>query len=910
MKKKIGLAKVLTFGLLLVLPFVAQARIYRNEPGGQLRLVNAQNKVVGVCPLKHTDVKADISGFVARVDVTQQFENPAKSPVEAIYTFPLPEDAAVDAMTMTVGNRRIVGRIKRKEDAQKIYQDAKAAGKTASLLDQERPNIFTQSVANILPGQKITVVISYVNVLKYDEGGYEWSFPLVVGPRYTPTGGISKPGVRGAPSTSGAASSKTEAIVKDADRITPPIAAGTRAGHEVSLAVHLDAGVPLQKIESVLHDVNLTRRSGSVADVSLRKEDRIPNRDFILKYRTAGQKLETALLTHADKAGDGYFTLIFQPPASPPQRDVAPKEMVFVIDQTGSQSGWPIAKSKEAMRLCLQRLNPRDTFQLIGFNTKIFPCFPKPVPATRVNLATALKFLAPIEGSGGTDILKSVQYALKIPDDPQRLRIVCYMTDGYIGNDMQVIDYIRKNRGRARMFPFGVGNSVNRFLINAMAREGRGAAEYVTLGMSQQEVETMWNDEDAGDDSGTRDAAKRANSMASANKAAERFYRRIANPVLLDPRVDWNSLPVADVYPSPVLDVFTSGPIVLKGRYTAAATGDITVSGILRGQRWYQTLRVSFPAVKKSGSALRSLWARERIENLQGNDWIGAQNGNPDPKIKEQIIKTALDYSLMSQYTSFVAVQEKIVNPGGAQDTADVPVELPEGVDPKGIFGEEDEADAESLIGGSVGGAAGVAGPTGPPGIVGYPSTRSAAAPTTRYRVATGGTFSGRAGDPLITIDAPADARGVVALLPGGEIKTLRFNRENRKWEARFDIPTYASEGDYVVSVIVALKNGARRIVKLSYRVDLTSPKGSGTVQLADGKSATVELRIEGDDDTARVTALLPWGERIIMNSAGGTRFAARAGVPAAWQGKAFAATFVLTDRAHNLTRVTLDMSR
>src|SRR5262245_43094295 len=192
--------------------------------------------------------------------------------------------------------------------------------------------------------------------------------------------------------------------------------------------------------------------------------------------------------------------------------------MVFVIDQTGSQRGWPIKKAKETMRHCVENLNPGDTFQLIGFNTQIFPCFPAPVPVTPENLDKAWKFLDPIEGNGGTDILKSVDHALRMPDDPGRLRIVCYMTDGYVGNDMQILQYIREHRGRTRIFPFGIGNSVNRFLIEGMAREGRGAAEYVTL-----------------DNPG--------------NEAAARFYERVSKPLLLDPQVEWNGLPVEDVYP-------------------------------------------------------------------------------------------------------------------------------------------------------------------------------------------------------------------------------------------------------------------------------------------------------------------------------------------------------------------------
>jgi von Willebrand factor type A domain. len=308
------------------------------------------------------------------------------------------------------------------------------------------------------------------------------------------------------------------------------------------------------------------------------------------------------------------------------------------------------------MRYCINNLNPGDTFQLIGFNTEVFPCFPAPVEANPQTIAQALKFLEPIEGQGGTDILKSVDYALKIPDDPDRLRIICYMTDGYVGNDMQIIEHVKKNRGRARMFPFGVGNSVNRFLIEGMAKEGRGVADIVDL-------------------------------KASGEAIASKFYKRISQPLLLDIHVDWNGLPVEEVFPKQIPDLFSSGPIILKGRYTRPAEGDITVHGLLRGQPWSRTLHVVLPANKDDGYALPTVWAREKIEDLQSEDWMGAQSGHPIPDIKEKIVNCALEYRLMSQYTSFVAVEQKVVNVGGKQRTVDVPVEMPDGVSYEGIFG-------------------------------------------------------------------------------------------------------------------------------------------------------------------------------------------------------------------------------
>jgi len=611
---------------------------------GDLAIVNLDGQVVGQCPLKRTAVSADVSGFVSRVTVTQQFQNPSKTPIEAIYTFPLPADAAVDDMRMVIGDRTISGQIKRREEAEKIYAAARANGQTAALLDQERPNIFTQSVANIMPGQSVSITLSYSNMLKYDDGAYEFTFPMVVGPRNT-----SQPSYDGAPGN--------PPVQSDGEKISPPVTPqGTRAGHDITLAVKLDAGLPINEVKSHLHEVTVDREGANRATIRLRGGSTIPNKDFILRYTVGGAQMQTGVLAHSQGNG-GYFTLILQPPADPVKQDVAPKEMVFVIDQTGSQRGEPIKKAKETMKYCLENLNPGDTFQLIGFNTQIFPCFEEPVPLTEGNMKRALDFLAPIEGNGGTDILKSVDYALKIKDDPTRLRMICYMTDGFVGNDMQVLDHIRKNRGRARMFVFGIGNSVNRFLVDGMSREGRGASQIVDLKMPGE-------------------------------AAASRFHARINKPILLDPQVDFGGLTVDDVYPKAIPDVFSSGPIILKGRYKGAPVGDVTVSGILRGKPWSQKVHVTFPAVQKENAALPTLWAREKLEDLQSQDWKGAQSGNPDAKIKEQVVNLALDYRLMSQYTSFVAVEDKVVNVGGKQRRIDVPVEMPEGVSYEGIFGE------------------------------------------------------------------------------------------------------------------------------------------------------------------------------------------------------------------------------
>jgi Ca-activated chloride channel family protein len=305
-------------------------------PGGELRILDAQGQAVGACPLKHTDVQADIVGYVGRVTVRQVFHNPTDKKIEAVYVFPLPQDAAVDDMTMQVGERRIVGQIKPREEAREIYEAAKAAGHVASLLDQERPNIFTQSVANIEPGVEVSIEITYVETLKYADGVFEWVFPMVVGPRYIPGGGSAP-----APMTPG----QDTPQVPDGSKITPPVTPeGTRAGHDISLTVRLDTGMELRDLTSTLHEVTVETTGPGRATVSLKNQAEIPNKDFILRYRLAGDEIADAFLVHQDERGR-FFTLVLQPPRRVVPDRLVPRELVFVLDSSGSMSNFPIEVS-------------------------------------------------------------------------------------------------------------------------------------------------------------------------------------------------------------------------------------------------------------------------------------------------------------------------------------------------------------------------------------------------------------------------------------------------------------------------------------------------------------------------------------------------------------------------------------
>jgi Ca-activated chloride channel family protein len=607
---------------------------------GALTVIDATGKPKSTCPLKHTDVKAEISGFISRVVVTQHFENPFQEKIEAVYTFPLPQRAAIDDMTMIVGERTVRGKILPREDAQAVYEAAKSGGQVASLLDQERPNIFTQSVANILPGEQVKITISYVETLNYVNGAYEFVFPMVVGPRYVP--GAAKEESQGkgfAPDTN---------QVPDASRITPRSAPeGTRSGHDISLDVSLDAGLIIDKIESSTHRVDMQRPDIRSARLRLKEGATIPNKDFILRYDVASQAIQDALLTHRSEKG-GFFTLILQPPESLAPKDVTPKELVFVLDTSGSMQGFPIEKAKETMKLALDSLYPSDTFNLITFSGDTRILFPKPVPATPENLRKAQAFLSATAGYGGTEMMKAIKAALEPSDSQSHVRIVCFMTDGYVGNDMAIISEVQKYQN-ARVFSFGIGNAVNRFLLDKMAEAGRGEVEYVGL---------------------TDDGSS----------AARRFHERVRNPLLTDIAIEWNNVPVADVYPQRIPDLFGAKPVVVTGRYTAAGRGTIRLKGKMAGSDFVRDIPVEFPETMASHDVLAPLWARARVDHLMGQDWAGAQQGNMRQNLKDTITQLGIEYRLMTQFTSFVAVEEMIVTDGGKPRRIDVPVDVPEGV--------------------------------------------------------------------------------------------------------------------------------------------------------------------------------------------------------------------------------------
>ena len=618
--------------LAVALPASASASSSRpSRPTEGTLTVRDGRQLVDV-PLKHTDVRIRVAGFLADVEVEQTFVNPYAKKIDAVYLFPLPTGAAVGAMDIDVGARTIRGSIERRAEARRKYEEARGEGHVAALLTQERPNLFTQAVANLEPGAKVVVRLRYVQPLEYEAGGYELAFPMVAGPRYVPK---SKP----RSDAGGAAQPDRDAV---APAVLPP---GFRSSHDIGVDARIDAGVPIMGISSPSHRIVVDG-----GHVTLAAGDTIPNKDFILRYQVAGARPELATLAYrAPGAAVGSLFLLAQPPGDAGAAEITPREMVFVVDTSSSMAGEPLAKAKDVVRRALAAMAPDDTFQIIRFDDRAGALGALPIANRPPNIAIALRWLDGLEAGGGTDMTTGISAALDFPHDPARLRVVAFLTDGYIGNEDEVLALVGKRLGPARLFSFGVGSAVNRYLLEEMARIGRGA------------VQVVRPDEDT-------------------RAATAKFHERIARPLLTDVRIDWAGLDVRDQVPAAIPDLFLGQPLVVAARYGRAGGGVVTVHARKAGQPVAFRLPVSLPARDETRPAVASVWARARIAELS-REMLRAGGGEKETaELREQITAIALAHKLMSPYTAFVAVDTTRVTAGGPAARVTVPVEVPQGV--------------------------------------------------------------------------------------------------------------------------------------------------------------------------------------------------------------------------------------
>jgi Ca-activated chloride channel homolog len=593
-----------------------------------------------IFPLKHTSVNAKIALNVSRVEVRQSFENPFTETLEAIYVFPLPDEAAVDEMEIQIGDRIIQGSIKKREEAQQIYDQAKEQGRTAGLLEQERDNIFTQSLANIKPGEQIDVTIRYTESLKFNGGNYEFVFPMVVGPRYIPGTSINNIG-------------DTD-IIPDASRITPPVVPeGMRSKHDIHVTAEIQAGLPVVQINSPSHQLQI--EYGEEIQVTLAGENTIPNQDFILRYEVAGKQVQSTVLTQADHRG-GHFALYLIPALEYQADEIVPKDIVFLVDASGSQSGEPLQQCQKLMRRFINGLNRADTFSILDFSTKVRKLSQTPLANTPENCAKAINYIDRLQASGGTEMLTGIRAAIKLPVSAGRLRTIVLLSDGYIGNENEILAEVQQELASGnRLYSFGAGSSVNRFLLNRIAEIGRGISYIIR------------QDEPI-------------------DKTVENFFQQLNNPVLTNIDVTWEGDGEAPIiYPYSPPDLFKGQPLVIFGRKLDKVAGKLTVRGTTIAKEYQKSFELSF--AEEGNSGIAQLWGRARIKALT-NQMLSYESKAG----VEEVIDTALTYKLLSQYTAFVAVSEEVrVNPDGESITVEVPLEMPQGVSYEGIFGEVEE---------------------------------------------------------------------------------------------------------------------------------------------------------------------------------------------------------------------------
>lgn len=587
-------------------------------------------------PLAHTEVKATISGYIADVSVKQQFRNPYDIKIEAVYVFPLPQDAAVNEFVMTIGDRRIRGIIRERAEAERLYKEARAQGYRAALMTQERANIFTQKVANIEPGKQIDVDIRYFHTLTYSDGYLNFVFPMVVGPRFNPpdtTDGIGAVG-RGA---RGASKQSTEI-----QYLKP----NERSGHDIALSVDIDAGVPIEQLVCNSHAIVMgADEQASRRHVSLSPKDTIPNKDFVLRIKVASDAVRSGLLTHHDERG-GFFSLLVVPPAELGSLPRHAMEMVFVLDCSGSMSGEPIKQAKDAIKYALGELEPEDSFQIIRFSNDASALGKAPLPATPKNIKLGLNYLRELDGTGGTMMIEGIKAALDFPHDEDKLRVVCFMTDGYIGNEVDILRAVKERVGSARIFSFGVGSSPNRFLMERMAGLGRGTAAYV--GPHDDGAAVM-----------------------------DAFFSRASRPAMTGLEIDWQGARVSDVYPNEARDLFVGRPIVINGRFKGELPGHVAIQGRAGGEPVRIEVRVDPAGPMENHDALAGVWARACIADLADRQ---AYAGDPHGELADRIKRLALDYNLVSAYTAFLAVDASERTAGTEGVTVNVPVPVPDGV--------------------------------------------------------------------------------------------------------------------------------------------------------------------------------------------------------------------------------------
>jgi Ca-activated chloride channel homolog len=594
--------------------------------------VNSDNQDTDRLPLKSTSAAVNISGVIADVLVTQVYKNDGRKPLEAIYIFPASTRAAVYGMKMTIGKRVIEAKIKKRDEARRDYEQARDAGKNASLLEQQRPNVFQMNVANIMPGDEIKVELKYTELLLPTDRIYEFVYPTVVGPRYS--------------NQKAGSASPSEHWVEN-----PYLHHGELSATTFDINVAINAGMPIKDLTCASHKVNTAYESASRAKVALDKtEAQGGNRDYILRYRLDGDKIQTGLLlTQGEK--ENFFVLMMQPPKRVTNANIPGREYIFIVDVSGSMYGFPLEISKKLLSNLIGNLRATDRFNVLPFAGGSSVMAEESLPVTPANIQKAIYMIERQQGGGGTELLPALKRALSLKKEDGYARTIVIATDGYVTVEEEVFDLIRNNLGNANMFAFGIGSSVNRHIIEGMAHVGMGEPFIIT-------------------------------KPDAAQTQAERFRKMIQSPVLTQVKVSFNGLNAYDVEPVSIPDVLVERPILVFGKWRGNSQGSIKLSGIAGDGKYSETIKVENYKSSKDNAALKYLWARHRITILSDYNKLR----NDDKRVKE-ITDLGLGYNLLTAYTSFAAVDNEVRNKDGKITTVNQPLPLPEDVSDYAVGG-------------------------------------------------------------------------------------------------------------------------------------------------------------------------------------------------------------------------------
>ncbi|WP_018261055.1 marine proteobacterial sortase target protein [Methylobacterium sp. WSM2598] len=643
LRRALALSAPVLLGLLAWLGGLDGARA---APGGGALLLRgpAREAAPVEAPRLRTDIAVTVSGATARATLTQVFRNTTDQWVEGTYVFPLPEDAAVDTMTLVVGDRVIAGEIRAREAARTAYEAARESGRAAALTEQERPNLFTTSVANIGPGETVLVQIAFQQPVRLSGGSHALRLPLVVAPRYSPAPGLLRPAAEG----------PARDPVPDRARIAPPVLDPAVHGpvNPVTLTVTLRAGFPLGTVESATHAIRVEETGPDSRRVTLADGPVPADRDFALTWRAAPSAAPAVGLFRERVGEDEYLLAVVTPPEgrAPARR---PREVTFVIDNSGSMAGASMRQAKASLLVALDRLGPADRFNVIRFDDTMDLLFPAPVPADEAHRDAARTFVAALEARGGTEMLPPLRAALADPhpEEGDRVRQIVFLTDGAIGNEEQIFSAISAGRGRSRLFMIGIGSAPNGHLMTHAAELGGGS--YTAIGTIDQVAE----------------------------RTAE-LLAKLESPVVTDLAAAFSE-PGVEATPRLLPDLYRGEPVVLAARLRAA-TGTLTLRGRIGEAPWQQVLTL---AEAREGSGISKLWARAKIGEAETARLTGRMSAEA---ADAAILRLALAHRLTTRLTSLVALDVTPRRPPGvALTAADLPLNLPAGWDFSALFGGE-----------------------------------------------------------------------------------------------------------------------------------------------------------------------------------------------------------------------------